>query len=127
MRCDRIAHFSMLFILLAGARAQALTLSPSAPSAKEGQTVTLTSDVAANWSLASGSAGRLTPSADGKSAAYTAPASIIPQNALAGCPVMPNDTVFNTRIDRLPIESHSAAWVGTMSAHSTTLAGFDTA
>jgi hypothetical protein len=40
---------------------------------------------------------------------------VIPQGVSAGCQTTPSDSVFNTRIDNLPVESRSAAWIAAMS------------
>jgi len=37
------------------------------------------------------------------------------------CPVFPSDNVWNTDISRLPVDSHSAAWMASMNAGSTNL------
>ena len=58
------------------------------------------------WSLAPGSAGTIDP--DGT---YHAPASIPVKNKLGGCQVLGNDHIFNSRIDKLPVDQHSAAWM----------------
>lgn len=59
------------------------------------------------WSLAAGSAGSIDPS----TGVYTAPSSGIANQTMAGCPVLPNDHVYNTRIDALPLNSNSASWI----------------
>jgi hypothetical protein len=92
--------------------AQTPTLTPSAPIASAGQSVTITSSSSVTWSLAgSGTLGNQTPT----SVTYTAPASVIPQSQMLGCPVMPNDSIFNTRVDSLPVNANSATWIAHMS------------
>ncbi len=86
-----------------------LVITPSAAVANVGQSITLTSNRPVNWGLVSGSAGTLVNNSS-TSATYTAPVSIPTQNALAGCPVLPNDAIFNVRIDSLPLNANSAAW-----------------
>lgn len=54
------------------------------------------------WSLAPGSIGSIDP--DGT---YHAPASVAAKNVLAGCQLLPNNHVFNTRIDELPVAPNS--------------------
>ncbi len=90
-----------------------LRITGSTQAAGPGETVTLTSNRSVTWSLAEGSIGALT-SVDGNHATYRAPESITNQNVLAGCPVYPNDTVFNTRIDKLPVSAQSSTWAGNM-------------
>jgi hypothetical protein len=86
-----------------------LTVNPSATHSQIGATTTFSSNRPVTWSLVSGSSGTLNVS-DDMHATYTAPASIQNQNVLAGCPVLPNDSVFNTRIDGLPVNANSANW-----------------
>lgn len=101
-----------------------LSINPTATMAQNGGTVTISSNRPVNWSLAAGSAGTLTV-ADTTHATYTAPASIQNQNVLAGCPVMPNDSIFNTRIDNLPVNANNANWTSTTNTGTNGL-GFDT-
>ena len=92
---------------------QTPTLSPSAPIASAGQSITIQSSTNVNWSLAgSGTLSNQTTT----SVTYTAPASVIPQSQMLGCPVLPNDSVFNTRIDALPVSANSATWISHMSS-----------
>lgn len=101
-----------------------LVISPSATSAQDGGTVSFSSNRPVNWSLASNSSGTLTIT-DSTHATYTAPASIQNQNVLGGCPVLPNDSVFNTRIDNLPVNTNSANWTSASNTGTNGL-GFDT-
>ncbi|MBV9264559.1 MAG: choice-of-anchor D domain-containing protein [Acidobacteriaceae bacterium] len=84
-------------------------ITPSALATSVGKTLTLTANKSVTWSLAPGSAGSIT--GNGTSAVYTPPATISAQNTLGGCMVLPNDSVFNTRIDNLPVHSQSATWM----------------
>ena len=79
--------------------------------------VTLTSNQPVTWSLTPGSAGSLTVGSS-TSAAYYAPSSVNAANALGGCQTTPNDSVFNTRIDNLPLEEKSAQWLANMGTNS---------
>jgi hypothetical protein len=100
-------------MLLAGSVSAQTTLTPAAPKVNENSSITITSSVPVNWSLAgAGSLGSVTAT----SVTYTAPASVIPKNAIYGCPVGPNDSVFNTRIDSLPVNSNSGTWITNSSA-----------
>lgn len=89
-----------------------LTISASASSALPNTTIGLTANRPVNWSMTAGATGTLV-SVDSTRATYTAPASIPNQNVLAGCPVLPNDSIFNTRIDNLPVHPSSATWTST--------------
>ncbi len=40
---------------------------------------------------------------------------------LANCPIFPSDNVWNTDISKLPVDSHSAAWLRSMNSGSTYL------
>ncbi len=71
-----------------------------------GGAVRLNSSSEAHWSLAPGSAGSIDP--DGT---YHAPASIAAKNVIAGCQILPNNHIFNTRIDNLPVSSNSQAFI----------------
>ncbi|HXF15344.1 MAG TPA: choice-of-anchor D domain-containing protein, partial [Terriglobales bacterium] len=101
-----------------------LTVSFSATVAQDSGTVTLSSNRPVNFSLVSGSSGTLTVT-DSTHAKYTAPASIPNQNVMAGCPVLPNDSVFNTRIDNLPVNANNAIWTSAANTGTNGL-GFDT-
>ncbi len=90
-----------------------LVITPSATHAGENGTITFISNRPVNWSLANGSSGTLTTSSS-TSATYSAPASIPAQNVLGSCQATPNDSVYNTRIDNLPVEAHSATWTSNM-------------
>jgi hypothetical protein len=90
-----------------------LVITPSATFAGENGTVTVTSNRPVNWSLATGSSGTLVANSS-TSATYVAPSRISVQNVSGGCQAMPNDAVYNTRIDNLPVESRSATWTANM-------------
>ena len=42
---------------------------------------------------------------------YTAPASVTAKHTSGGFQLLPNNHVFNTRIDSLPVNSNNAAWI----------------
>ena len=85
------------------------TITPANPATAAGSPLTLTANKAVTWTLAPGSAGTISP--NGTSVVYTPPSSIPAQNSRAGCMVAPNDSVFNTRIDSLPVHASSATWM----------------
>ena len=92
-----------------------LTVGPVTASSSflpPGQVVTLTSTTPGTFSLVTGSSGTLT-TVDTTHAYYSSPASVQPQHVMAGCSVGPSDTIFNTRIDTLPVNSNSATWTDT--------------
>ena len=89
-------------------------ITPAAPTTTAGTALTLMANKSVTWSLAPGSAGSI--SANGSSVVYTPPSSIPVQNSRAGCMVLPNDSVFNTRIDNLPVHSSSSTWMSSFIA-----------
>ena len=108
----------------AAATGAAPAITPALPSTTVGTPLTLTANKAVTWSLAAGSAGSL--AANGTSAIYTPPASIVPLNSRGGCMVMPNDSVFNTRIDSLPVNANSATWMPSLIAPINVLSSWGT-
>jgi len=84
----------------------AITPGMTAPMT-EGATQRFTANIPVTWSLAPGSVGSI----DQWTGVYTAPASITARSTVNGCQSRPNDDVFNTRIDNLPLSSNSAAWI----------------
>jgi hypothetical protein len=82
-----------------------ITTSPSPATAITGGTVTLTSSSPVTWGLAPGSIGTLN-AIDSTHATYTAPSSGIPAvHMLAGCPGDPNDSIWHTPVNNLPLQS----------------------
>ncbi|HEX4170466.1 MAG TPA: choice-of-anchor D domain-containing protein, partial [Bryobacteraceae bacterium] len=90
-----------------------LIMTPSATSTGENGTVTFSSNRPVNWVLAAGSSGTLTVNST-TSATFQAAASIPATNVMGGCQVTPTDSVFNTRIDSLPVAATSATWTANM-------------
>jgi hypothetical protein len=72
------------------------------------ESVTLDFNQAASWTLQPGSKGSI--QVNGKSVTYTAP-SVKAENAIAGCQILPADTVYSTPIDKLPVHARSAEWI----------------
>jgi hypothetical protein len=101
----------ILVVFVSSLAAQSLNISPQAPSVSQGKTITFTSTQPVTWSLAG--AGSLV-AVGNTTVTYLAPTSVIPQGVAAGCQTTPSDSVFNTRIDNLPLEAHSAQWTGAM-------------
>ena len=60
-----------------------------------------------SYSLVSGSVGSINSS----SGAYAAPTHVAPKQVINGCQGTPNNSVFNTRIDSLPVHPNSALWM----------------
>ena len=76
-----------------------------------GGQVQFTSQNSVTWSLAPGSTGTI----NSASGLYTAPVSFAAKNQIAGCPLLPNDHIYNTRIDALPLDSSSTVRIGNVS------------
>ena len=84
-----------------------VSITPSKPaSVPAGGVLQFKANVPVSWSLIPGSAGRIDP--DGT---YHAPSSIHVKHSVAGCQILSNDHVLNTRIDALPVDEHSATWM----------------
>lgn len=84
-----------------------VSIKPATPVVvAAGTALRFKANTAVRWSLAAGSVGTIDP--DGT---YHAPASIHVNNSMAGCQILPNDHVFNTRIDSLPVHPKSKTWM----------------
>jgi hypothetical protein len=82
-------------------------IAPSVPPAvNQGATFKFTANVPVTWSMAPGSQGTI----DGDGT-YHAPASVKAQQSYGGYQVLPNNHIFNTRIDSLPVDPNSATWI----------------
>ena len=115
MNCSLLLSGSLLVgsLLSAAQTSGGLVISPSTGAVLQGQALTFTANRPVTWSLASGSSGTITSSAS-TTATYVAPALVSPQNVVGGCQTTPNDSVFNTRVDHLPVEAHSSTWIANM-------------
>lgn len=51
---------------------------------------------------------------------YTAPATIASNQSLGGYQLLPNDHIFNTRIDSLSVNASSATWIAGAGSHAVT-------
>ncbi|MBV9266048.1 MAG: hypothetical protein JO061_07765, partial [Acidobacteriaceae bacterium] len=93
--------------------AQGITVTPANPAASVGSSITISTDRPALFTLSG--AGSISTSY-GNSTVYSAPASITPQHVMNGCMVLPSDSVYNTRIDQLPVHASSASWTPWMTS-----------
>jgi hypothetical protein len=99
---------SGVLILLTAVWAQGQKISPAtAPIVKTGATFEFSANEEVRWSMAPGSLGTI----DEKTGVYNAPSSISARLSYGGCQVLPNNHIFNTRIDSLAVDSHSTSWV----------------
>jgi hypothetical protein len=84
-----------------------VVITPSTPPAvNQGGTFQFTANAPVTWSLAAGAQGTI--DADGT---YHAPASVKAQQSYGGYQLLPNNHIFNTRIDSLPVNQNSATWI----------------
>jgi hypothetical protein len=83
-----------------------VVITPRNATVSASNSLKLTANTQVNWSLAPGSEGTIDP--DGT---YHAPRSVAAKNSMGGCQVFPNDHIFNTRVDALPVDNNSAAWI----------------
>jgi hypothetical protein len=94
-------------IWLANRLAAQVVITPSTPPVvNQGETFQFKANVPVTWSLAPGSEGFI--DADG---VYYAPAKVTPKQKAGGCQVLPNNHIFNTRIDSLPVHPRSKEWI----------------
>ena len=73
---------------------------------QQGTTMRFSANTAVTWSLAPGSAGTIDP--DGT---YHAPAVFRPAQTYGGCQILPNDHIFNMKVDKLPLHPQSGEWM----------------
>ncbi len=95
-----------ILILVATLHASVSITPKTPPIVPAGGVLHLKANVPVTWSLVPGSPGSI--DADGT---YHAPISIPVKNKLGGCQILGNDHIFNSRIDSLPVDPRSAAWM----------------
>src|SRR4029077_9438746 len=84
-----------------------VVISPSTPPVvNQGQTYNFTANVPVQWTVAPGSKGTVD-----SNGIYHAPAVVTSQQSVGGCQLLPNDHIINTRIDSLPVNPNSSAWI----------------
>src|ERR1700759_2362934 len=96
---------SIALLFISGLCFAAPVISPSTSTVFLGQSVTITSTDTITCALSAGSTGTLV------GCVYTAPplsSHLSAKNVLNGCMARPNDDVYNTRIDNLPVDANSA-------------------
>lgn len=96
--------FILVLLAATTASAQAPVITQTAPVVNQGATLQFTETLseAGTWSC-SGCAGNIT-----SGGLYTAPATVTPQQTLGGYQLLPNQHIFNARVDSLPLRSDSA-------------------
>lgn len=85
--------------------AQVMITPSSPPVVYQGTTYRFTANVPVTWSCP-GCAGTIDP--DGT---YHAPNSVKSNQSYGGYQLLPNDHIYNTRIDSLPVSVNSTAWI----------------
>lgn len=83
-------------------------ISPSTATVFVGNSITITSTDTITCALVAGSTGTLT------GCVYTAPKSFAAKNNFDGCNTRPNDDIYNTRIDSLPVDSNSVTRISNL-------------
>ena len=100
----------MILVFRPLVRAQ-VTITPTTPPVvNQGQTVKFTASVVGGGSVTWSCSG-CQGSIDSSTGVYTAPAVVNSQQSYGGCQLLPNDHIYNTRIDSLPVNANSAAWI----------------
>ena len=97
----------LAFLGCISAAAQVVITPATPPAVNAGATFQFTANVPVTWSMAPGSLGTIDPT----TGLYTAPPSVTAKQSYGSCQVLPNNHVFNTRIDNLPVNANSAAWM----------------
>jgi hypothetical protein len=98
-------QFALALLLAATPISAQVVITPATPPAvNQATTFKLTANTAVTWSCP-GCSGTIDP--DGT---YHAPPKVNAHQSYGGFQVLPNNHVFNTRIDSLPVNSNSATW-----------------
>jgi hypothetical protein len=93
-----------------------VVITPSTPPAvNQGTTFQFTANAAGTWSCSgTDSSGATTPckgSINASTGLYTAPATVTALHSYGGFQLLPNNHIFNTRIDSLPVNPNNSAWM----------------
>jgi hypothetical protein len=109
-------QFALALLMLAGIPVSAqVVITPSTPPAvNQGATLRFTANTAVAWSCP-GCAGTI--DADGT---YHAPQSVKSQQSYGGFQLLPNNHIYNARINSLPVNINSPTWIagaGTVSVN----------
>lgn len=89
-------------------------VSPSTPIVNQGGTIQFTADAAGSWACSgttsTGGVKACSGSINSGTGLYTAPSSVTAQHIYAGMQILPNNHVYNVRIDSLPVHALNATW-----------------
>ncbi len=105
-------HFLALLTLLeaVSAYAQVMITPSTAPVLRAGETTTFKARVVEGGGVAWSCPG-CTGSINSRTGVYTAPSTIHSNQSWGGYQVLPNDHIYNERVDSLPVNSNSAQWI----------------
>ena len=101
-----IKRWPFLLLFLATTTKAGPLVSPSTVTVNVGTSVTFISTDTITCALTAGSTGTLS------GCTYTAPASFQPHNVIDGCVALPNDHIYNTPINNLPLDPNSNTIIG---------------
>jgi Putative Ig domain len=91
------------------------TISPVQPAVPQGGsqqfTISANSGTGGTFTCTNASNGGPCLGSITQAGVYTAPATVVANQSVGGYPLLPNDHVFNTRIDSLPANPNSASWI----------------
>jgi hypothetical protein len=98
-----------ILAILSGCLALAAATISGPATCQQNQVCTYTASggTGFTYSLVAGSVGTINAS----TGTYLAPAKVTPKHVIAGCQAFPNNNIFNTRIDNLPVHASSALWM----------------
>src|ERR1700688_3241820 len=100
----------LAMLCASAAMAQAPVISPTTPPAvNQGQTTTFSCSSGGPCTWTCTTVGGCLGSIVAGTGVYTAPATVNSQQSVGGCQLLPNEDVWNTRIDSLPVNANSAA------------------
>ena len=85
-----------------------ISVTPGQPVVVAGGATTIAADRPVSFKLSG--VGSITPGSDPKTVIYNAPKHLTPQHQMNGCMVGPDDSIYNTRIDNLPVATNSDQW-----------------
>jgi hypothetical protein len=119
MKVNNVAGFfravAAAIAVCGGCWAQPLTITCSDNGVVNGGgTVSCSAASGVTWSLTPGSVGSIDPN----TGVYTAPPKVTAKHQFAGCQIFPNNNMLNTRIDGLPLDPRSDAWIASIQARA---------
>src|SRR5206468_6084491 len=100
-----------------------VVITPSVPPAvNQGTTFQFQANAAGTWSCSgtdsSGVATACKGNIDSSTGVYSAPAKVTSQQSVGGYQLLPNNHIFNTRVDSFPVNGNSATWIAGAGTHN---------